>query len=160
MNALLKNILVAISGSDISMHAAQYGIMMAKTYRCELTAVYVVDTATLKELLLAKIFVEEESLEYQQSLEANGHRYLNYVEELAASKGLAIKKILRHGTISTEILNTAEEIKADLIVLGGWTEDPASRDLLSRSRREVLMHAKCSVLVAKEPKIESRFKRF
>jgi glutaredoxin len=78
--------------------------VMAKQYKCRLIAVYVVDTATLKELLLSRIFVEDESFEYEKSLLANGERYLNYIEELADRKGVGVEKVLRRGSIFASFL--------------------------------------------------------
>ena len=86
MKALIQTVVVAVSGSEASVSAAKYGILMARLYRLRLVGVYVVDTATLRELLLSKIFVEDESSEYEKSLEENGRRYLNYVEGLAAEE--------------------------------------------------------------------------
>ena len=119
---------------------------------------YVVDTATLRELLLSRIFIEEESADYEKSLEQNGQRYLNYVAELAGKKGVQVEKILRKGAISTEIVEVAEDSKADLILLGGF-EDKGLRDALSRQHREILKHARCSVLVVKEPDMDTIFKK-
>jgi len=90
MRELLRTIVVAVSGSEASIGAAKYAIAMARSYRLRVLAVYVVDTATLRELLLSRIFIEEESADYEKSLEQNGHRYLNYVEELAAKKGVEV----------------------------------------------------------------------
>ena len=90
MKELLRTIVVAVSGSEASIGAAKYAIAMARSYRLRVLAVYVVDTATLRELLLSRIFIEEESADYEKSLEQNGHRYLNYVEELAAKKGVEV----------------------------------------------------------------------
>jgi nucleotide-binding universal stress UspA family protein len=118
-----------------------------------------VDTATLKELLLSRIFVEDESADYESGLEENGHRYLNYVAELAAKKAVEIEKVLRKGAISTEIIKAAEDKKADLIILGGFEEKDFMRDSLSRQHREIMKHAKCSVLIAKEPDLETIYKR-
>jgi nucleotide-binding universal stress UspA family protein len=159
MKELFQNIVVAVSGSEASINAAKFGIVMAKRYRCSLIAVYVVDTATLKELLLSRIFVEDESADYENGLEENGHRYLNYVTELAAKKGVEIERVLRKGAISTEIIGAAEDKKADLIILGGFEEKDFMRDSLSRQHREIMKHAKCSVLVAKEPDLDAIFKR-
>ena len=97
MKGLLQTVVVAVSGSEASINAAKYGIVMAKVYRCRLLAVYVVDTATLKELLLSKIFVEDESVEYEKSLERNGRRYLDYVTDLAGKKGVEVEGLLRKG---------------------------------------------------------------
>ncbi|MGA2977696.1 MAG: universal stress protein [Spirochaetia bacterium] len=159
MKDLLQTVVVAVSGSEASIQAAKYGIALAKCYRCRLLAVYVVDTATLKELLLSKIFVEDESAEYEKGLEQNGRRYLNYVVELAAKKGIEVEKLLRKGAISTEIVEAAEDNHADLILLGGFEDKGILRDALSRQHREIMKHAKCSILVVKEPDIESLYRK-
>ncbi|MGA2764111.1 MAG: universal stress protein [Spirochaetia bacterium] len=159
MKALIETVVVAVSGSEASVSAAKYGILMAKLYRLRLVGVYVVDTATLRELLLSKIFVEDESSEYEKSLEENGRRYLNYVEGLAAGKGVEMEKILRRGAISTEVVEAAEEAGADLILLGGFEESKSIRDVLSRQRREIVRNAKCSVLVVKAPGIDVIFNK-
>ena len=86
-----KNILVAVNGSDRSIKAAKYAILMAKMYNCKVSVIYVVDTATIKYLTLSKFFIQEESAEYEKSLVQNGENNLKYVEELAASKGIKIE---------------------------------------------------------------------
>jgi nucleotide-binding universal stress UspA family protein len=155
---LFSNIVVAISGSDASILAAKYAIIMAKAYHCRLTAVYVVDTATIRQLTLSKIFIQEESQEYERSLEANGERYLSFVEELAHAKSVKIEREIRHGAIYTEILAAAGDKKADLIILGGWEKDSSSRDIFSHSHREIMVNAKCSVLLVKEPGIDLMYR--
>lgn len=154
MKSLIQTIVVAVSGSEASINAAKYGIIMARLYRLRLVGVYVVDTATLRELLLSKIFVEEETADYEKSLEDNGRRYLNYVQDLAAKKGVEMEKIMRRGAISTEVVQAADEAGADIILLGGLEESKSIRDVLSRQRREIVRNAKCSVLVVKEPAID------
>jgi nucleotide-binding universal stress UspA family protein len=159
MKPLFTNIVVAISGSDASILAAKYAIVMAKVYRCQLSAVYVVDTATIKQLTLSKIFIQEESQEYEKSLNANGERYLSFVEELARAKGVKVEREIRQGAIYTEILAVAEEKNADLIILGGWEKDRSPRDIFSHAHREVMINSKCSVLLAKEPEIDLVYKK-
>lgn len=156
---LFSKLLVAISGSDASIHAAKYAIIMAKQFKCSLTAVYVVDTATLRQLTMSKIFIQEESSEYEQSLEANGERYLSFVSELAQSKGVKIEKVLCHGAVYTEILTAARERNVDLILLGGWEKDRNARDIISHAHREVLVNSRCSVYIVKEPEIDQLFKQ-
>jgi len=159
MKALFQTIVVAVSGSEASIGAAKYGIAMAKIYKCRMVAVYVVDTATVRELLLSKIFVEDEGFEYEKSLEENGLRYLNYVEELAQKKGVDVEKVLRKGAISTEVIHAAEDVQADLILLGGFEEKGSFRDVLSRQHREILKNARTSILVVKDPEVEFRYKK-
>lgn len=159
ISPLFTNILVAVSGSDSSIHAAKYAIIMSKLYRCKLNAVYVVDTATIRQLTLSKIFIQEESLEYEQSLQANGERYLSFITELAKTKGIRVETELRRGAVYTEILTAADERKVDLIVLGGWEKDRSARDIISHSHREIMINAKCSVFIVKEPNIDQLFKQ-
>jgi nucleotide-binding universal stress UspA family protein len=156
---LFSNIVVAITGSDASILAAKYAIVMAKAYRCRVSAVYVVDTATIRQLTLSKIFIQEESQDYEKSLEANGERYLSFVEELAQAKGVKIERVIRRGAVYTEILSAADERKADLILMGAWEKDRAARDIISHSHREIMNNAKCSVLLVKEPDIDLLYKQ-
>jgi nucleotide-binding universal stress UspA family protein len=158
MKSIIQNILVAVSGSDASINAAKYALVLAKQSKCGLIAVYVVDTATLRQLVITNIFLEDESEDYEKSLEENGHRYLNYIQELAAQKGVKVETALRKGAVFTEILREAERKSCDLIILGGWEKNRSEREIISESHKEILMQAKCSVLVAKERDIERIFK--
>jgi nucleotide-binding universal stress UspA family protein len=158
MKPLFSNVVVAITGSDVSILAAKYAIVMAKANHCKLFAVYVVDTATIRQLTLSKIFVKEESQEYEASLEANGERYLSFVEELAKAKGVKVEREIRRGAVYTEILASAHEKKADIIILGGWEKDRSPQDIFSHSYREIMVNARCSVMYVKEPGIDQIYK--
>jgi nucleotide-binding universal stress UspA family protein len=159
MKPLISNIIAVITGSDASILAAKYAIVMSKINRCRLTALYVVDTATIRQLTLSKIFIQEESQEYEKSLESNGGRYLSFVEELARANGVKVEREIRKGAVYTEVLAVADEKKADLIVLGGWEKDRSARDIISHAHREIMVNAKCSVLLVKEPSIDHIFKQ-
>jgi nucleotide-binding universal stress UspA family protein len=159
MKHLISNIVVAITGTDASILAAKYAIVMAKFYNCKINAVYVVDTATIKMLTLSKIFIQEEGTEYERNLENNGNRYLTFIEELAKEKGVKIERILRKGAIFTEILKVADEKEADLILLGGWEKDTKTSDIIGHSHREIMANSKCSVLLVKEPNIDQIYKK-
>lgn len=155
---LFQNILVMVNGTEASINAVRYAILMAKLYRSRIFASYVVDTATIKMLSLNKIFIEEESREYEESLELNGKRYLSYVTDLGKAKGVAIETELRRGAIWSEIVTAAEEKSIDLILLGGYEKEMSDKDVLSTTHRSVLVSARCSVLVVKEKMIEQLYK--
>ncbi len=156
---LFQNILVLLNGTDASINAVRYAVLMAKLYRSRVYAVYVVDTATIKQLTLNRIFIDEESREYEQSLEENGRRYLSYAEELGKAKGVKIETELRRGAIWSEVVTMSEERKMDLILLGGQEgETVDSKDIMSSTYRSVMMNARCSVLIVKERMIEQLFK--
>ena len=154
---LFNSILVVINGSEASIHAAQYGILMARLYRCDMKAIYVVDTATLKELTISKFFVAEESLDYENSLTEDGKRYLSYVENLAKSKGIKIETELRKGSVWSEVIAYAEDSKTDLILLGEH-QNNQNKDVVTSAYRDIISHANCSVLVVREKNIEQLYK--
>jgi len=156
---LLQNILVMVNGTEASINAVKYAILMAKLYRCRVFAVYVVDTATIKQLTLNRIFIEEESRDYEQSLEENGNRYLQYVDELGKAKGIKIETELRRGSIWSEIVASAEEKKVDAIVMGGYDKDAGDqKEIMSSSFKAVLLNARCSVIVVKERMVDQLYK--
>jgi nucleotide-binding universal stress UspA family protein len=159
LKPLLSKILVAVSGSVASVNAAKYAILAAKQYKCNLSAVYVVDTATIAQLSLSKIFIQEESTDYQKNLEENGKRYLAYISELAESKGVRLSTELRHGAVPTEVIAAADARAADLIILGGWENGKNSRDIISRGHIDIMHNAKASVLIVKEQNIDLMFRQ-
>jgi nucleotide-binding universal stress UspA family protein len=81
------------------------------------------------------------------------------VEELARAKGVKIEREMRRGAVYTELLSAADERKSDLILLGGWEKDRSARDIITQSHREVMVNAKCSVLLVKEPSIDLLYKQ-
>jgi nucleotide-binding universal stress UspA family protein len=160
---LFQNILVAINGSEGSIHAAQYAILMAKQYHSNVKVVYVVDTATIKYLTLNRIFISDEAADYEKSLLQDGQRYLNYVANLGRKKGVVIETILRKGAVWTEVVILADEMKANLILLGGAFQgssiglDGQHKDSIITSFTEILANAPCSVLVVHEKMLDHLF---
>lgn len=158
IKSLFRKILMVVNGSEASIHAAQYGILMAKLYRCTLKAVYIVDTATLKQLTLSKFFVTEESSEYELSLTQDGNRYLEYVTNLAAAKDIVVETELRQGGVWSEIVSAADEFQANLILLGGIEKELGGDDSLQEAYRRVIENAGCSVMFIHEKQIEQLYK--
>jgi nucleotide-binding universal stress UspA family protein len=64
-------------------------------------------------------------------------------------KGLQVECIARHGTIYREILDVAEEIRADLIIMA--SHRPSLSDyLIGPNTARVVRHARCSVTVLRD----------
>lgn len=167
-NPLLKKIIVAINGSESSVQAAMYAVMLAKQYSLALRAVYVVDTATIKFLTSSKFLVSEEKDSYETDLRRDGKTYLEYVKNLAKSKGMEIETELREGSVWAEIIKTADDFSADMILLGGHEtkdklkiiESQPHRSAAATARSEIVNYAHCPVLVIHKPQIEALFKIF
>lgn len=151
MKKILETVLVAINGSDASIVAFKYALALKKALGSRIVACYVVDTATIRQLALSRIFVPEETEEYERNLESSGQRYLNFCSELAHDKHLTIETVIRKGSVSGEIVKYSIELGADVIILGGNPADALYRDAIADANREILKNARCPVLFVKPP---------
>lgn len=158
MRSPLSKLLVVVNGSESSIGAAKYAIALAKAYGSSVTAVYVVDTATIRQLALSRIFVPDESVEYEESLEESGKRLLAYVNELAGSEGVTAEVVMRKGAITAEIIALAEEIEADCIVLGESGHKSRFKDVLTDVYLEIARNSSCPVLFVKCRQAEKAFR--
>ena len=91
MNSPIRKILVYVDGTEGSITAAQYAVVLSRSTGAQLTALYVVNTRALEDLLKARIFIKAEEEEYKRDLEADANRYLNHVQSLARKKGQAVE---------------------------------------------------------------------
>lgn len=155
-----KRIIVAVNGSEASIQAAMYGIMMSRCYNLKMKAIYVVDTATIKYLSLNKFLIDEEKFHYEDQLTQDGANYLKYVERLALSKGVKIETQLLTGGVYSEIVKAADDYNADLLLLGGnhSNSSKGSKSSTSDAEKNILLSAHVPVLFVQKPEIERLFK--
>jgi nucleotide-binding universal stress UspA family protein len=149
----IKKILIYVDGSEECILASQYAIALAKYSEAELIALYVVNISLLEELVKARIFVKIEEMDYQQDLEQDGKRYLNYISELAKAKGVEIKTELVKGVVNKEVIQKTEEWGIDLLVMGELEPILSRSDSYHNESELIFRKAKCSVLVVKNPHI-------
>jgi len=150
MEGPIRRILVYVDGSEGSLTAAQYAICLSRYYRAELSALYVVNTRALGDLLKARIFVKAEQEEYLRDLEEDSQRYLNHVRSLARKKGLVVQTASASGTVHQEIKNCVLANKIDLLVMGELSSVRSRRDELYDEADRALRAVPCSVLVVKD----------
>jgi nucleotide-binding universal stress UspA family protein len=150
MEGPIRRILVYVDGSEGSITAAQYAICLSRHYRAELSALYVVNTRALGDLLKARIFVKAEQEEYLRDLEQDSQRYLNHVRSLARKKGLVVQTASANGTVHQEIKNCVLANKIDLLVMGELSSVRSRRDELYDEADRALRTVPCSVLVVKD----------
>jgi len=145
-----KKILVYVDGTEPSITAAQYAICLASFYRADLIALYVVNTKAMEDLLKARIFLQDEQMEYEHDMEADAQRYLNYVNELALKKGVTIVPRSRRGSVHKEIVDLINEEEVDLLVIGELARIRSWRDEFYDETERAMRMAPCSVLIAKD----------
>jgi len=105
-------------------------------------------------------YVGPEMVEYAQqnekeNIDREAQRLLDIlVEEVSASGGRVARVHLRVGKPDEEILALAEEIGADLIVIGSRGRGALIRALMESISDSVLRHAHCPVLVARAEEVK------
>ena len=162
---MIKKILVAINGSEDSIKAAMYSIMMARDYNLELKFVYVIDSATISYLGINQMLAKDEQTDYKVDLAYEGQNYLEYVHSLAAGKGVIAQTELRDGAVVTEILDSAKKFEADMIIIGApkrKKEDRfVKRNVHSTHEGDIIENSRIPILVVKpDADIEAQFKLF
>ncbi len=87
--------------------------------------------------------------DYEQGAIEQAETGLRNLSAKHVPAGTEVRHIVAHGTIYQEILNAAEKIGADLIVMA--SHRPALKDyLLGPNAARVVRHAGCSVLVVRD----------
>jgi nucleotide-binding universal stress UspA family protein len=158
MTNVLAKILLYIDGSESSITAAHFAIIMAKQYGTALSAIYVVNENLLSELLGAKVFVQMEKMDYERSLEEDGKRYLNYVVKLGEKKGVQVETMLRKGIVHEEVVKEVNAGGYDLLIQGELGEVLSLRDSFYEEGERILRKVSCAVLVVRgRDKIERVF---
>ena len=161
----MKKILVAINGSEGSIKAAMYSIMMARDYSLEIKFVYVIDSATIRYLGINQMLAKDEETDYKVDLCYEGQNYLEYAQSLAAGKGVVAQTELRDGSVVTEILDAAKKFGADMIIIGAperKKEDRfVKRNVHSTHEGDIIENSPLPVLVVKPAQdIDAQFKLF
>jgi nucleotide-binding universal stress UspA family protein len=146
----IKKIMVYIDGTEQSVTAAQYAICLAASTGARLIACYVVNIRAMEELLKARIFLRDEQVEYEHDMEADAERYLNYVNDLAAKKGLSIIKKQSRGSVHKEIVNIVNQEKIDLLIVGELSRIRSRRDEFYDETERAIRMVNCSVLIVKD----------
>jgi len=160
MPELIRNILVYIDGTEESVAAAQYAILLADFAHAHLEALYVINTRALNDLVKTRIFLQEEQAEYQRDIELDADKYLQHVQNLGRSRGVTIDTIKRSGSIHQEIRRITEEHEIDLLVIGKISRIRSRRDEIYDEAERAMRSVNCSVLVVKdEDRIWDLFER-
>lgn len=150
MDGPIKRVMVYIDGSEESVAAAQYAIVLCKSLRAELAALYIVNTRALDDLVKSRIFLNSEQEEYTQDIEKDAERYLSHVKNLAAQKNFSLETVKKRGTPFLEIKSEVEQRKIDLLVIGEISKIRSRRDEFFNETERAMRNVSCSVLIVKD----------
>lgn len=145
---MFKRILTAIDGSEPAWNALKFAAEMAEEDGAELVVLTVVPQ-------LSAYFAEDVELDYVQLQEemqrSYGEMLRENVEELGREHGdLRVTRLLREGSPSKVIVETARERGVDLIVVGNRGKGGIVSWMLGSTSRGVVDACTVPVLVVKD----------
>ncbi len=133
----IKKIILATDFSDISKDASFHALLLAHTYQAELKILHVFDTSA-RNVPSSYSFIEEARQRGKDAL-----------KELAKSFDLEVETIFIEGDPGHEIVRVAEELNADLIVLGTHGYTGWKRFTIGSVAEFVIRHAPCAAFVVR-----------
>jgi nucleotide-binding universal stress UspA family protein len=142
-------ILVGTDGSDTATTAVRYAIDLARELGARLQIVSAYEPVPADRLLREGLKVPKD-LEWSINPREDVLELLDRASEEAQSVGVAeVQTFARQGDAADAILDVAEELMTDLIVVGNKGMTGAKRFLLGSVPNKVSHHAPCSVLIVR-----------
>lgn len=139
---MFENILVAVDGSKHSDAAFDVALDIAQKYGSQLFVLHVFQGGTGGGTL-----VSSTDEDVNRSI---GQQVLNSYEETAKERGLQnVDILLQEGDAAKRIMETANEIKCGLLIVGSRGRGGFKDLLLGSVSHKVTSHADCPVLIAK-----------
>jgi nucleotide-binding universal stress UspA family protein len=149
----LSNILVAMDGSESSLRGFEYASFLAK--QCDATLIIVNIFDVLEGIKGASNKIKQELREIAKQIDLEGGtavttEVLEDYKSQAKDSGIRnIKIVRREGNAAVEILDIAEEEKADTIIIGSKGLNTAKEFLVGGIPYKLVRHAKCPVTVVR-----------
>ena len=144
-----RHLLVIVDGTETSDRAVRLAVILAAATRARLTAIAFVETDTLKRLLTVKVLSQSEMGDFEQGLEESAQRQLAAAVATGRVGGVAIETAIVRGNSEETVPREVARRGNDLIVLGAFDSQRATRDLLARQRQQIVDRAPCPVPVAR-----------
>lgn len=146
METLFSRLLIPIDGSSNALKAGRYALRLARQQGCEAFAVHVVDQENADDL---SRYADQPREEIVARMVRSGEGYLDELRSLARDLGVRLSAEVRVGVPHRTLLEMADEINADLIVIGTFGRRGPRRVLVGSVTERVIAHATVPVLVVK-----------
>lgn len=141
---MFRKILVAIDGSEPADRAFEVALGEAAMWKAEVHVVYVVESGLFTSLPM------DNTLEIIYSvLQQEGEDILGKARSKADAAGVSLVTHLQQGHAGSQIVALAEEVEADLIVLGSYGKSGVDRLLLGSVTDYVVQNSPITTMVVR-----------
>ena len=155
MEPEIKKILVPIDFSDYSKNSLKYSVNFAKSFNASLILVYVVEPVIYPpDFSMGQIAIPAAGLE----MDKRAKEEMDKLAEKEIPSEVKVQKIVKTGKPFIEIIETAVEEDADLIIIATHGHTGVEHILFGSTAEKVVRKAPCPVLTLREPAKGFRFK--
>lgn len=139
----IKNVLLPVEDSELSKKTCTIAGGIAKAFDSKILILHVIDEQELDR----KDIVSEEYEMLKKTLEEKGKKAIKYAEKMLKDKNLEVKSAIKVGIPHEEIIKTAKDEKADLIIIGSHGRHGLRKILEGSVTEKTIDAAPCPVLV-------------
>lgn len=137
-------IVIPTDGSDHAEAAAETGIELARVHDAAVHVVCVADVGPLSDVRLPG-----DAASAKDAIRTRAEEYASRLADRAADAGLAVTTAVPSGPPETEILDYADEVDADLIVMGTRGRGGVKRATLGSVSDHVIRFGDVEVLIGR-----------
>jgi nucleotide-binding universal stress UspA family protein len=147
----IKTILLPTDGSECSAKAMAYALSFAKQYGGRVVALHVVDQRWEEHTRIVFAEVGQDMTQkIRNGYEEEARRILREVTDAAGKVGVSVETRVVSGIPSEYIVRVAQELPADLIIMGTHGRAGMSHLLLGSVAERVVRKAPCPVLTVRK----------
>lgn len=138
----IRKILVPIEFSNLSLRVLDYALSLAARFHASVVLLHVVGPATYPQQFC--YIGWSEAKEYEQATAR-----LRELARRRAAVGVRVKTMVGTGIVFDEIVQTARNTRADLIVVFTHGSKGLKHAMLGSTAERIVRHAPCPVLIGK-----------
>ncbi|MBU1096564.1 MAG: universal stress protein [Ignavibacteriae bacterium HGW-Ignavibacteriae-2] len=144
----IKKILVPIDFSDYSKNALRYSVNFAKSISAKMYLIYVIEPMIYPaDFSMGQIAIPAADIDMTKRAQEE----LNTLANNEIDNSIAVEVIIKSGKPFVEIIETASEIDADLIIIATHGHTGVEHLLFGSTAEKVVRKAPCPVLTLREP---------
>lgn len=145
---MFNHILVPVDGSSTARQAIDRAVTIAEAFKSAVTLIYVIDPYAFTGVGTDFSYGQSE---YLSAATAEADAALSAARQVFEAHGIAVQASVVEGhSIYQAILDAAESVNADLVVMGSHGRRGLEKLVLGSVTAQVLSHAHLSVLVVRE----------
>ncbi len=152
---MIKRVLVPIDFSDYSKNALRYSIDFVKKFGAKIYMIYVVEPAIYPaDFSMGQVAIPAMNVDMQDRAKEE----LDLLAKKEIDADIEVETIIKNGNPFIEIVETAGEIDADLIIIATHGHTGVEHLLFGSTAEKVVRKAPCPVLSLREPIKGFKFK--